>query len=262
MTHMLATGDDDGVVKVSPIILLAQLLGCLSFQQLWDPRTPEVIREHNHHYDFISDFLWLEDKKHLVVTRFVLCSIIQTDIKFPVNSGDGTLSVLDVRNKKKEPFAQSEDQEDELLSMVTVKGYALTKLLVKLTQKMTTAVSGSKVVVGTQLGILSIFNRNKGWGDCVDRVPGYAFSYTENPSLHTHISIQPSFLYRCTLRPAPFISLLTLNYSHGLLGRPTACCAAAPHEACRRNCGSRRVPHRTRSCRHGRHGSVGRERGS
>ncbi|KAF7978755.1 hypothetical protein HWV62_44778 [Athelia sp. TMB] len=88
MTHMLATGDDDGVVK------------------LWDPRVPEAIREHNHHYDFISDFLWLEDKKHLVVT-----------------SGDGTLSVLDVRNKKKEPFAQSEDQEDELLSMVTIKGH-------------------------------------------------------------------------------------------------------------------------------------------
>jgi len=31
---------------------------------------------------------------------------------------------------------------------------------------------GTKAVVGTQLGILSIFNRNKGWGDCVDRVPG------------------------------------------------------------------------------------------
>lgn len=32
--------------------------------------------------------------------------------------------------------------------------------------------SGTKVVVGTQLGILSIFNRSQGWGDCVDRVPG------------------------------------------------------------------------------------------
>lgn len=36
--------------------------------------------------------------------------------------------------------------------------------------------SGSKVVVGTQLGILSIFNRSKGWGDCVDRVPGHPSS--------------------------------------------------------------------------------------
>lgn len=31
----------------------------------------------------------------------------------------------------------------------------------------------NKFVVGTQLGILSIFNRSKGWGDCVDRIPGY-----------------------------------------------------------------------------------------
>ncbi|KZP15864.1 WD40 repeat-like protein [Athelia psychrophila] len=122
MENMLVTGDDDGVVK------------------LWDTRTPEMIREYTHHYDFISDFMWIQDKKHLVVT-----------------SGDGTLSVLDVRNKKKEPFAHSEDQEDELLSIVSIK-------------------AGSKVVVGTQLGILSIFNKNKGWGDCVDRVPGHPSS--------------------------------------------------------------------------------------
>jgi hypothetical protein len=32
--------------------------------------------------------------------------------------------------------------------------------------------SGSKVIVGTQMGILSVFNRSQGWGDCVDRVPG------------------------------------------------------------------------------------------
>lgn len=37
-------------------------------------------------------------------------------------SGDGTLSVIDVRSNKTAPFAQSEDQEDELLSAVTIKG--------------------------------------------------------------------------------------------------------------------------------------------
>jgi hypothetical protein len=37
-------------------------------------------------------------------------------------SGDGTLSVMDVRSKKPEPFAHSEDQEDELLSIVPFKG--------------------------------------------------------------------------------------------------------------------------------------------
>ncbi|EGO01109.1 hypothetical protein SERLA73DRAFT_179167 [Serpula lacrymans var. lacrymans S7.3] len=119
MPHLLASGDDDGVVK------------------LWDPRKPDALRAYNHHFDFISDFLWLGDKKHLVVT-----------------SGDGTLSVIDIRGKKIEPFAQSEDQEDELLSIVAIKG-------------------GSKIVVGTQLGILSVFNRSHGWADCVDRVPGH-----------------------------------------------------------------------------------------
>ncbi|KAH8097087.1 WD40 repeat-like protein [Cristinia sonorae] len=122
LPNMFCTGDDDGVIK------------------LWDPRQPEALRAYTHHYDFISDFLWLEDKKHLVAS-----------------SGDGTLSVLDVRSKKLEPFAQSEDQEDELLSLATIKG-------------------GQKVVVGTQLGILSVFNRKSGWGDCVDRIPGHPHS--------------------------------------------------------------------------------------
>ncbi|KAJ3764463.1 WD40-repeat-containing domain protein [Lentinula raphanica] len=119
---LLSTGDDEGVVK------------------LWDPRKKESVRKYTHHFDYITDFLWLDDKKHLVTT-----------------SGDGTLSVVDVRAKTSEPFAQSEDQEDELLSIVPIK-------------------SASKVVVGTQLGILSVFNRSSGWGDCVDRIPGHPHS--------------------------------------------------------------------------------------
>ncbi|KAH9988087.1 WD40-repeat-containing domain protein [Russula compacta] len=120
--HLLATGDDDGTIK------------------LWDQRKQDAIRTYTQHFDFISDFMWLQDKKQLVAT-----------------SGDGSLSVMDVRSNKPEPFAHSEDQEDELLSIVPFKG-------------------GTKVAVGTQLGIISIFNRNKGWGDCVDRVPGHPHS--------------------------------------------------------------------------------------
>jgi hypothetical protein len=41
-----------------------------------------------------------------------------------------------------------------------------------------TVYSDTKVVVGTQIGVLSIFNRNSGWGDCVDRVPGYVCPLT------------------------------------------------------------------------------------
>jgi hypothetical protein len=37
--------------------------------KLWDTRAPAALRAHTHHFDFISDFLWLEDKKHLVSTR-------------------------------------------------------------------------------------------------------------------------------------------------------------------------------------------------
>ncbi|KAJ7031656.1 WD40-repeat-containing domain protein [Mycena alexandri] len=119
---LFATGDDNGVIK------------------LWDPRQQDSIRTHRQHFDYITDFLWLPDKHHLLAT-----------------SGDGTLSVMDVRAKKTAPFAQSEDQEDELLAATTIKG-------------------GAKVVVGTQLGILSIFNRSSGYGDCVDRVPGHPSS--------------------------------------------------------------------------------------
>ncbi|CAE6494668.1 unnamed protein product [Rhizoctonia solani] len=119
---MLATGDDDGVVK------------------LWDPRHLSPIRSYTHHFDFISDFLWVQDKKHLVAT-----------------SGDGTLSVIDVRSGKVEPFAHSEDQEDELLSIISIK-------------------EGKKVAVGTQTGIIGIWNRSSGWGDCVDRIKGHPHS--------------------------------------------------------------------------------------
>jgi len=66
---LISTGDDDGVVK------------------LWDPRKVESVRSYHHHFDYITDFLWLEDKKQLVAT-----------------SGDGTLSVMDVRSKKNGTF--------------------------------------------------------------------------------------------------------------------------------------------------------------
>lgn len=39
------------------------------------------------------------------------------------HSADGTLSVMDVRSKQAKPVAQSEDQEDELLSIVAIKGW-------------------------------------------------------------------------------------------------------------------------------------------
>jgi WD repeat-containing protein 55 len=57
-----------------------------------------------------------------------------------------------------------------------------------------TTPSGSKYVVGTQQGILSVFNRASGWGDCVDRIPGHPHSIdalctlpSSYPSAHSTI---------------------------------------------------------------------------
>ncbi|KAJ7164999.1 WD40-repeat-containing domain protein [Mycena filopes] len=146
---LFATGDDNGVIK------------------LWDPRQQESIRTHKQHFDYITDFLWLPDKHHLLAT-----------------SGDGTLSVMDVRSKKAAPFAQSEDQEDELLAATTIKG-------------------GAKVVVGTQLGILSIFNRSSGYGDCVDRVPGHP------SSIDALCALPPAFLESTASFPGMENTVLT-----------------------------------------------------
>ncbi|TFK29572.1 WD40 repeat-like protein [Coprinopsis marcescibilis] len=125
MPWTLATGDDDGTVK------------------LWDPRKRDAVKSYTQHFDYITDFLWLGDKRQLVATRHV--------------HGDGTLSVMDIRVKKAEVLAQSEDQEDELLSIVAIK-------------------KNQKFLVGTQLGMISVFNRKKGWADCVDRIPGHPLS--------------------------------------------------------------------------------------
>ena len=41
----------------------------LAVEKLWDPRKPVQLREYKQHFDFISDFMWLEDKRQLVATR-------------------------------------------------------------------------------------------------------------------------------------------------------------------------------------------------
>lgn len=66
-------------------------------------------------------------------------------------SGDGTLAVLDIRKGALE--AASDNFEDELLSCVIVK-------------------NESKVVCGTQSGVLNIFSWGD-WGDVSDRYPGH-----------------------------------------------------------------------------------------
>lgn len=128
LPNLLASGDDDGVIKVRSLWGRATPYGVYSTPRawkLWDPRKPDAVRQYTHHFDFISDFMWLDDKKQLVATRCVICAQdVHVSLYAPL-SGDGSLSVMDVRSKKVEPFAQSEDQEDELLSILPIKGYAL-----------------------------------------------------------------------------------------------------------------------------------------
>ncbi|WFD05258.1 hypothetical protein MVES1_000586 [Malassezia vespertilionis] len=146
---LVATGDDDGVVR------------------LWDPRLPsgeaKPLQSYDHHFDWITDMIWdphleaprargkeeqakrkREDPKNDNRSRLV-CT-----------SGDGTLSVINVRSKKK-AVEVSEDQEDELLSIAAIKG-------------------GKKLVVGTQLGILSLWAPSRGLLDHLDRFPGHPSS--------------------------------------------------------------------------------------
>ena len=72
--HFLATGDDDGTIKVSRVVLSSQTRKCrtgCAGAQLWDPRKQDAICTYTQHFDFISDFMWLQDKKQLVATRCV-----------------------------------------------------------------------------------------------------------------------------------------------------------------------------------------------
>ncbi len=74
-----------------------------------------------------------------------------------VTSGDGSLSSIDLTSSGPTSFEQSEDQEDELLSITSIR-------------------SSSMLVVGTQLGILSLWSPSRGLLDHVDRVPGHPAS--------------------------------------------------------------------------------------
>ncbi|KAK2404014.1 WD repeat-containing protein [Trifolium repens] len=108
----VASGDDEGCIKV------------------WDIRERSCCNSFDAHEDYISDITFASDAMKLLAT-----------------SGDGTLSVCNLRRNKVQ--AQSEFSEDELLSVVLMK-------------------NGRKVVCGSQTGILLLYS----WGcfkDCSDR---------------------------------------------------------------------------------------------
>lgn len=149
-TNLVATGDDDGVVR------------------LWDPRSAKEdsapIQSYDHHFDWITDMLWCthldaprtRSKDEPPKRKRAELSDGDGRSRLVCTSGDGTLSVIDVRAKKK-AVEVSDDQEDELLSIAAIRG-------------------GKKLVVGTQLGILSLWAPSRGLLDHVDRFPGHPSS--------------------------------------------------------------------------------------
>ena len=38
------------------------------------------MRKYTHHFDFISDFMWVEDKKQLVATRWVSYQLVYGNV--------------------------------------------------------------------------------------------------------------------------------------------------------------------------------------
>ncbi|CDH52970.1 hypothetical protein RO3G_08588 [Lichtheimia corymbifera JMRC:FSU:9682] len=82
--NILATGDDDGVIK------------------LWDNRKQDAVMVYKEHEDFIADMTYRPDKRTLVVA-----------------GGDGYLSTWDIR--KPDVAAMSDNMEDELLSVKLLK---------------------------------------------------------------------------------------------------------------------------------------------
>ncbi|CAD6889180.1 unnamed protein product [Tilletia laevis] len=209
---LIVTGDDDGAVKLwdprmpttsasssssastseAPAAKKTKLSAAAgNVVNSIQPTTATPVRTYAHHFDWISDLLWCD---HLAQPRTqnlpqkgkkkaTAAAADQQQQDQPVTlrsrlvctSGDGTLSVIDFRQggsgsagagakadvgKKAgnvKGVEVSEDQEDELLAIAPVKG-------------------GSKFVVGTQLGTLSVWAPTRAMLDHVDRIPGHPAS--------------------------------------------------------------------------------------
>lgn len=117
---LTASGDDSGVIK------------------LWDSRQSEAVASFDAHQEFVSD-LALHDQDHCLLSV----------------SGDGTLSVIDLKLNKTRANSEG-DADDELLSVVAIKG-------------------GKKLVCGSQSGVLDVWSWGY-WNDCSDRFPGHPSS--------------------------------------------------------------------------------------
>lgn len=102
--------------------------------KLWDLRQQSCVMQWSENTDFISDFAVVLETGTILAT-----------------GGDGHLSVFNMR--KSEVEARSDNMEDELLSIQIIK-------------------NGKKVIVGTQEGLLDIWDWGD-WGTFNDRMIGH-----------------------------------------------------------------------------------------
>ncbi|KAL9939091.1 hypothetical protein V8E36_001904 [Tilletia maclaganii] len=198
--------------------------------------TATPVRSYAHHFDWISDLLWCDHLaapkppgaaagaqkgKHKDDASAATTTTLRS--RLVATSGDGSLSVIDFRQgnssagggglkKKKDGSVKgvevSEDQEDELLAIAPVK-------------------NGSKFVVGTQLGTLSVWAPTRAMLDHVDRIPGHPASVDTLCSLHDpHPTTQDDIVTRfaqdddvlLTGSSDGLIRILQIGPPHKLLG--------------------------------------------
>jgi WD repeat-containing protein 55 len=138
--NILATGDDDGVVKV------------------WDTRTRRACGSFAPFVDFVSDIYHVPASAAADVDDAVANSASAAAGNpagtLVIASGDGTIAHLNLATWKE--LGQSDNLEDELLSCCVMK-------------------HGKKAVAGSQGGILNIFDYGE-WEDISDRFPGHPSS--------------------------------------------------------------------------------------
>lgn len=161
------------------------------------------------------------------------------------NSGDGSLSVIDVRTKKTEPLAQSEDQEDELLSIVPIKGCA---------RQVNTRNDAHVLTCIGDRNSLSALN----WVYCLFSTVATAGATAWTGSrgkrsqiirIHCELIflvadvLQSSALYRYPLQPTFVISLITVDHPYRFVRRDFTCRAAVSYEAPGHRSRSWRVSH-------------------
>lgn len=163
--ELLLTGDDEGVIRIWDIKELTNSMatGSSPFNHCLDSLPKGCLASFHENKDYISAFQVDQDCKTLLATSAdgvltVIELVKGNDAKQDSITSKKLSTELNPKTKVG-PFRlarQSDEQGDELLSVVLLKG-------------------GKKVVVGSQEGILNVWSWGV-WGDISDRFPGHPMS--------------------------------------------------------------------------------------